>query len=207
MLSVARALAGPVRRVSRRSRVLAAAARTTMRRTDFSRWQRNASETPSWDERNVRIAALIPDNCSVLDLGAGAQTIRRYLKPNCRYQPCDLVKSSPDVLVCDFNRGRFPQLNGERFDYVICSGVLEYIRKPQDFLNRIRDYGTNFFITYNVRRDGDSILDRLAAGWVNHMILTELEELFYKSGLRCKTIFRYRIHEIIVHLERLVKNI
>ena len=165
------------------SRTALAAGLTLVRRTDTARWKRNVGEEPVWDDRNVRIAGLVPDHCSVLDVGAGAQTLRRHLKPGCRYQPCDLVQSSPDVILCDFNRGIFPDLGGKSFDYVVCSGVLEYMRQLEGFVARVRCYGRNLILTYNVREEGSGIVDRLALGWVNHLTLSEIDDLFTRCGL------------------------
>lgn len=187
-LTAARALATPIRRLSSRGRILVAAAGTMLRRTNVARWKRNVHENPHWDARNVYIASLIPDRSSVLDLGAGAQTLRGHLKPGCRYQPCDLVRSSPDVILCDFNRRAFPNLAGELFDYVVCSGVLEYIRQPEEFIAHIRHYGRRLIVTYNVRLDGDSIIDRLACDWINHMTQGDLDRLFSGGGLTARLL-------------------
>lgn len=165
-----------------------AAIRTLVRRTDVARWTRNASQVPDWDDRNIQIANFIQDNRSVLDLGAGAQTLRSHLKRGCRYQPCDLVKSSPDVILCDFNRGIFPDISPQSFDYVVCSGVLEYIWDPEGFIARIRNYGSRLIVTYRVHQPGDSIARRLATGWVNHMTGDQINKLFTMFGLSTEVI-------------------
>src|SRR5882724_4237857 len=86
------------------------AIRIIILRTDVRRWTKVAAESPPWDERNRIIASLIPCKSSVLDLGSGAQTLRKHLKHDCVYQPCDIVKSSKDVILCNFNAGVYPEL-------------------------------------------------------------------------------------------------
>jgi hypothetical protein len=156
------------------------AATTKMRVTDTKRWSNtsNISDQTLWQRRNEIIAELIPPNSSVLDLGAGAQTLREFLAPGCFYQPCDLVKRTEDTILCDFNSGLYPNIQGS-FNYVICSGVLEYIRDPEEFLNRASSYGSNLLVSYSPYLSGQSKLRRSAYfGWINHYTKEELESLF-----------------------------
>ena len=166
-------------------RLCIAACETLLVRPHVRRWQKVAhAGRPSWDERNEIIAGFIPAGSSVLDVGCGAQTLKQYLKPSCKYQPCDVVKSSPDVIFCDFNAGIYPEIK-EHFDYVVCSGVLEYIRKPEEFLRRIPPMGHYVIVSYNPLLPGGSKLARLGNGWgwVNHFTKAELQKLFDEIGL------------------------
>src|SRR5207249_2256503 len=171
------------RKVRQATRDVYASVRTLLLRTDVRRWRRNAFERPAWDERNRMIAGLIPEHVSVLDLGAGAQTLRWHLKPGCHYQPCDLVKSSDDVLLCDFNAGAYPKTERD-YDYVVCSGVLEYIRAPRAFLARIARLGRRVILSYAVARPDDSRWRRLRDGWVNGYSQSELERHFDELGFQ-----------------------
>jgi hypothetical protein len=167
--------------------------------SDVARWEKVANEVPSWDERNRIIAGFIPDNSSVLDLGAGARLLKNYLKAGCTYQPCDVIKSSPDVIYCDFNAGIYPNLTAT-YDYVVCSGILEYIRDPIAFLPRIGTYGRRVILSYNVRRPGEAVLLRLSNGWVNHLDDKQLADLILSSSLQSSVLCtRYegeRIYEL-----------
>lgn len=189
-------------KVLRHGRWFVAAARTLSHRTDIKRWTKNATETPPWDERNIQIAELIPDHSSVLDLGAGAQTLRKYLRPNCRYQPCDLVESSPDILRCDFNRGIYPDIDPFFYDYVICSGLIEYLWQPEAFLKRISQFGSHFVLSYCARRDDDSFTGRLATGWVNHMSFEQMSTLIANSGIAVSRVATRGASEFIFVGER-----
>jgi hypothetical protein len=168
------------------------AIRTAVFLTDYRRWELNARQKPSWDQRNVCLADYIPSGCSVIDMGSGAQTLRKHLKPGCRYQPCDLIQSTPDCLLCDFNRGRYPDTR-EVFDFVVCSGVFEYMRSPSDFLRRISRYGKTILMTFcpwsGHKRD---VLGRISKGWVNHLTMDALGALFTSTGLEYEIVGRWR---------------
>jgi hypothetical protein len=157
------------------------AARMWLLRNDIKRWQQNIRETPVWDERNRILASLIPPGSSVIDLGAGAQTLRHHLV-NCEYQPCDLVPHG-DALYCDFNKNIFPATT-KKYDFIVCSGVLEYIRNPHRFLSQIFKLGSQGFLTYAPLLPGQKRLTRLRGGWVNHFREDQLEMLFARSGVR-----------------------
>jgi hypothetical protein len=178
-----------------------AAITTLVVRTNVRRWKKAAREKePCWDERNRIIATLIPEASSVVDLGAGAQTLKRYLKSGCEYQPCDIVKSSPDIIVCDFNSGIYPSLS-RRYDYVVCSGVFEYIRHPSHFLSNIRQYGKRIILSYVPAGPTIGPFERLARGWVNHLTSQQLEALFSTNGLDWKLLCRHDNSETIYELK------
>jgi len=155
-------------------------------RTDYNRWEKNASETPSWDERNVILAKQIPAGTRVLDLGAGAQTLRKLL-PHCTYVPCDLVQSTPDCIVCDFNKGVYPPPN-QKYDIVVGSGVMEYLREPLDFLRKIRTYAPVTLLSYQPLTESFDKMARLKWGFVNHLTLVELQNLLTEAGFRFEQI-------------------
>jgi hypothetical protein len=161
---------------------------TVVLRTHIRKWERVAKQgPPSWDDRNIIIARFIPEGSSVIDLGSGAQSLKTHLKAGCRYQPCDVVRSSPDVIFCDFNRGIYPA-PPEVFDFVVVSGCLEYVRKPKTFIQRVSAYGRTLLLSYNPRMKNESRLDRMAKHWVNHLTNKALERIFDEVGLTWKLI-------------------
>jgi hypothetical protein len=151
-------------------------------RTDYNRWEKNARETPPWDERNVILAKQIPSGSRVLDLGAGAQTLRKLL-PQCIYVPCDLVQSTPDCVVCDFNKGVYPPAD-QKYDIVVGSGVMEYLREPLVFLKKIGSYAPVTLLSYQPLTESFDKMARLNWGFVNHLTLAELETLLSQAGYR-----------------------
>jgi hypothetical protein len=176
------------RKVRDKSKMLLKAASALVVRTNVDRWREvSKNPRPHWDDRNENIAQLIPPGSSVIDLGCGPQTLRRHLYPNCKYQPCDVIKSTPDVIFCDFNAGIYPDVK-ETYDYVVCSGVFEYIRKPEEFLRKNSQLARTMILSFNPfgQLPGDSKIRRLNCDWVNHLNKSELEALFTKVGLTWK---------------------
>jgi hypothetical protein len=185
-------------------RKLVAVLMTVMVRTNKRRWKKVASAGPPvWDSRNATIAGLIPPGSAVLDLGSGAQTLKTYLQRDCFYQPCDVVQSTPDVIVCDFNRGQYPHVN-RRFTHVVCSGVLEYIRDHRRFLKEISSLGDNVILSYNVRVAGHTKFERMANNWINHFSREELERVFEDSNLAAERLHTADHGEVIYRLNAAV---
>jgi hypothetical protein len=183
--------------------IIFTAAKTSLLKTNKGRWKKVSQEIPHWDDRNRAIAGFIPSGVSVLDLGSGAQTMRHHLKPGCQYQPCDIVQSSPDIIHCDFNSGIYPVIT-TKYDYVICSGVFEYMRDPARFIFEIRNYGRKIFFTFNPSNLKQMLVKRLGCGWVNHLTEPQLEQLFASAALSWRVIHRKNtspeVEEIIYEL-------
>jgi Methionine biosynthesis protein MetW len=187
LLSIPRCAA---RKIRDQARLLFKAASTLMVRTNVRRWREVAKNPrPHWDGRNEIIAKLIPPGSSVIDLGCGPQTLRRHLDPSCKYQPCDVIQSTPDVIFCDFNSGIYPEIGGS-YDYVICSGVFEYIRNPAEFLKKNSLLARTMILSYNplYQMPGDSKIRRLNCDWINHFTKPEVEALFDEVGLSWKIL-------------------
>lgn len=141
---------------------------------------------PPWDDRNVHIASLVPGGASVLDVGAGAQSLRTHLSPSCRYQACDVVAKTDDTWEIDFNRGIYPSVS-ERFDVGVISGVLEYASDPGQVLRWVARHCHAVIASY-VPADGVAASDREHHGWLSHLTRTELESSFDAAGLRTESV-------------------
>lgn len=166
--------------------------KTLFRQTDLKRWRDNISSPPPWDDRNAIIARHIDAGGSVLDLGAGAQTLPKYLKSRNIYTPCDLIKASPDCIVCNFNQNQYPQIE-RQFDFVICSGLLEYIKEPLTFLKRIKPYGGIIILSYcPIENYSFKTVSRIFHGWFNHLSRRQLEEIFTQAGYTWQLIDKWQ---------------
>lgn len=153
--------------------------------THMARWRANMHVTPPWDDRNAYIASLVPDGAAVLDVGAGAQTLRAHLSPSCRYQACDVVAKTTDTWELDFNRGIYPTVS-EPFDVGVLSGVLEYARDPEPVLKWVACHCRSVIVSY-VPADGAALSDREYHGWLSHLTRSQLEELVHAVGLRTES--------------------
>ena len=187
---IARKIRSALSRITTWCRTCFAALVTLLVPTKTGLWRKIAfAGRPPWDERNKIIAGFIPAGSSVLDIGCGAQTLKQHLPPGCKYQPADLVKSSPHVILCDLNQGLYPDIR-EKFDYVVCSGVFEYVRRPEEFLRKIPVFGRSVLMSYCPLYPGDSKLQRLGNGygWINHFKKEELEALYDQMGLNWRVL-------------------
>lgn len=126
----------------------------------------------AWHYRTATIAKIFPENVSILDLGGGYQHLKRYLPNGSVYASIDIFPCTPDTIVADFNKGEFPSFP-TTFHFVVCQGIIEYIRNPQIFLTKIRKYGKILVITYKEKSE--------APIWRNDMPFEEFRKLLKKT--------------------------
>ena len=143
---------------------------------------------PPWDERNAIIGSYVLPESTVLDLGAGAQTLRQHLHPSCKYQAADVVPG-PGVLHCDLNTGELPDVE-ERFTYVVLSGVAEYLTDVEAALASIRALGERLLVSY-ATREKDDIAPRTRQGWLNHLTAEEFEAVLTTLGFAWMRLDRW----------------
>ena len=97
----------------------------------------NEKEGP-WDDRYRELITLLDAGCcSVMDCGAGNMSLRRMLNSEIKYFPIDNVPRYTETIVCDFNKGEFPDIC---VDNAIASGVLEYITMPERFIQNLCEH-------------------------------------------------------------------
>jgi hypothetical protein len=104
------------------------------------------------------------------------------------------------VLLCDFNSDQYPDIN-QRFDYVVVSGLLEYIRDPRKFLERIRSYGHVLLVSYAPLKPGQTLTWRASQGWLNQLTRSELESAFSDLALVWQEAGQWH-EQIIYRLQR-----
>jgi hypothetical protein len=146
--------------------------------SDAERWANLGSLATQWDARAVMAARHIPAGQRVLDIGAGAMTLRGQLAPGCSYFPADIVSRCPDCQVVDLNKGEFPV--GE-YDWVTFLGVLEYVHEPIPALVRARAAASNAVVTYCTMSNGE-VQTRRGMGWVNEYSRAQFESLLVTAG-------------------------
>ena len=98
---------------------------------------------PSWTVRNQLIAAMIQPNQSVLDMGCGAKDLLNYYTPT-RYLGVDGVATADVVMDLD---GELALPAG--WDYVINSGILEYLSDMPAYIEKVAALGRTFIFTWH----------------------------------------------------------
>lgn len=147
-------------------------------RSDVDRWAKMDSLATQWDSRAAMAARHIPAGQRVLDIGAGAMSLRGNLAPGCSYFPADIVSRCPDCQVVDLNKGEFP---AGQYDWVTFLGVLEYVHEPASVLVRARSAAPNAIVTYCTMDNGD-LQVRRGMGWVNEYTRPQIEGLLAEAG-------------------------
>jgi len=147
-------------------------------KTDLDRWLRVAGEKPHWDERNRMIAALITPGSAVVDVGAGAMTLRDHVHCGV-YVPVDCVPTSPEVVLADFNEGLYPNLSGQ-FDYAVLSGLLEHIDDPEAALRVCSTWATYTIFSYCL---AETVPAEFRVGFRNHLSALDLLQMLARLKL------------------------
>ena len=134
----------------------------------------------AWKERIRRMASYVPAQSVVMDLGCGKQWLREYLD-RCEYIPVDYCSRSADTLVCDINRGEFPDMS---VDVCFVSGCLEYADKPDWLVGKIAAQARLCVISYCAADGVPDPITRASLGWKNSFTKDELVSLFESKGMR-----------------------
>ena len=151
-------------------------------RSDRRRWSDPASLNRDWEERTRLLAAMIPAGASVLEFGAGARALQRYLPTGCRYTPSDLVDRGPGTLVCDLNARPLPRFDPH--DVMVFAGVLTYLYDLPGLLGHLTGSCRQVLASYPPadRRGWRDRMQRRSNGWVNDYTAAELHALFATAG-------------------------
>ena len=134
----------------------------------------------TWKNRIRQMAAFVPPNSRVLDLGCGEMRLRGFLK-DCVYIPVDYRARSPETIVCDFNRGEFPDV---RADVSFVSGCLEYIENPAWFIGQIAIHSNICVISYCSIEHFNDPAERAALAWKNSFDAKDVVALFMAKNMR-----------------------
>lgn len=132
-------------------------------------------ETKVWAERATQIAKYIPDKATVVDIGGGFENLRKFINAD-QYYCIDCYQATKQTILADLNK-EYPQLP-ERVQFVICQGVLEYMKSPMDFLLNMSQYGRHMVLTYRIakQKNENQKIKR------NFMSFDQVEELLRVTG-------------------------
>lgn len=149
-------------------------------------WEENAykynfsGEDGPWDNRYRELITLLDAECnSIMDCGAGNMSLKRMLNTKIKYIPVDNVPRNKEIIICDFNKGEFPEIH---VDTAIASGILEYIIFPEKFIMNLCDHSKKVILSYCSLHMRPNISYRMSLGWKNHLTEGEIVKLFYQNG-------------------------
>lgn len=155
---------------------------------DAQRWGKLENYHADWRER-ARIAAAYLDGCqSVVDFGAGKQDLRRYIAGH--YLAVDFVELMPGTIIADFDQDWSAELVAH-CDGVAVLGLLEHIKDPAAFLQKISGIGKVWAVSYMDSRKHAHPL----------MPLADLERCFTAAGMRIQRAVTWR-HQRVYRLVR-----
>ncbi len=166
-------------------------------------WGNHEHYSTSWEERNRVAAAIISSGSSVLDLGCGRMSLRRFLPSGCRYFAADLPKWSAEVIRVDLEALEFP--NG-RYDYVVILGVLEYLTNPAAVIAAAADHTGKLIAGYSHPGPQSTLSQRRNALLINDFNEDDLRIVFRTAGWAIRSLHVCKStpteREVIYVLER-----
>lgn len=139
---------------------------------DLERWADVRSYLPFWVGRAEIIGEYLAGCDPVLDIGAGTQTLRRFVTG--RYVPIDCVRLSDEAILMDldsnWSAGDLPQADG-----VAMAGLLEHVGDPLEVIRRMAPVGRVWAVSYmdSQRHQGHRLVT-----------LDRLESAFSEAGMR-----------------------
>lgn len=122
---------------------------------------------PKWTKRNQIIGKLIQDNKTVLDLGCGGKDLLNYIKPS-KYHGIDYNDDLADSYA-DFNK---PFEINDTWDYIVCSGVLEYLEDVDTIIQSIQNKADTYIVTYWTRAQNNNSFHNSNALSISQFIQT-----------------------------------
>jgi hypothetical protein len=148
-----------------------------------------------WEERSHLLANYVEKDKSVVEFGAGTGILKEYFDSSIHYQPVDIIKRTPEFLVCDLNVKPFA-INLERYDVAIFSGVLEYIYDINYIFEVMSDHISMILVSYaciDVCKQ-----NRLSNGWLSDYSQAEIEFIFEKNNYFIENKFLWRDQNLYV---------
>jgi hypothetical protein len=85
-----------------------------------------------WPTRNTFISEMIPQGCSVTDIGGGLSPLTHFLTKGTDYVSLDAENWTDKTVKCDLNSGIIPVVR--KAQVVVAQGILEYMDEPEKLL-------------------------------------------------------------------------
>ena len=116
---------------------------------------------PSWLDRNIFIASLLKDNASIIDYGCGSKEFLNYYSPS-EYLGID---QNPNADIIADLESYIP--TNKQYDYGLILGVLEYLKSPFEFVEKVKHTADCFIILAFIKSSKKP-------EWTNHFTEDEL---------------------------------
>lgn len=140
--------------------------------SDIERWSQKNSLFSSWNDRTQMLANQIEPNSKVLEFGSAKLVLKHMLPKGCHYYNSDIVSRDKDTLVVDLNK-ELPQVLC--VDYIVFSGVLEYLFEVQSVLKHLSQFTDNFIFSYATTNAFSVISNRRLNGWASDLSESDIE--------------------------------
>lgn len=145
-------------------------------------------ELANWNLMSKRFQMIeewgwIPDRVkSVADYGAGHKFIKDFLPEQTIYYPIDFIDRGDNTIVCDFNKGEFPEIFSE---VSVCTGVLMYIEPAEELVGHICGHTEHRIIFSFVTLEGMPDLDiRRRSGMCQDYTEQQIIDMFIEHGFK-----------------------
>lgn len=119
---------------------------------------------------------------SVVDYGAGQMYLKTFLSKDVKYYPIDYMKRFDDTIVCDLNKGNFPDLQA---DVAVLNGVLEFLITAEDLIKHVCEKTANMIIiSYMTVDKFPNITGRRTSGYLSDLTELKIIHLLDDGGFR-----------------------
>lgn len=119
---------------------------------------------------------------SLVDYGAGQMYLKTFLSKDVKYYPVDYMKRFDDTIVCDLNKGNFPDLQA---DVAVLNGVLEFLITAEDLIKHVCEKTANIIIiSYMTVDKFPNITGRRTSGYLSDLTELKIIQLLDDGGFR-----------------------
>lgn len=166
-------------------------------RSDTQRWEKEKALQDRWEDRTKMLGQHIKNGSKVFEFGAGNMRLKKYLPKNCIYIPSDFVRRTDEMHIIDLNKTlqEIPKSN-----YIVFSGVLEYVKNLEKVLKFYSGYTENFLLSYAVLEAYPNIKNRRKEGWISDNSHQEILEIAKKINFNCSVIGNWK-NQTLYHLK------